>query len=129
MLPEKEQQLLPSSPRVVRNGALYGALAGLIATWSISTAIAASELELQLPMGTFYAVIGTSLGVAGDSQLGAYAGFGLHLMTGTALVAAIGAVAARFAPRSLLSPYRSLAFGLAAGMAVWLALPLNWSKR
>ena len=43
-------------------GAKYGAIAGLIATWSISTAIAASELELGLPIGTFYAVMGISLG-------------------------------------------------------------------
>jgi hypothetical protein len=124
MLPEKEQQLLPSSLRVARNGAMYGALAGLLATWSISTAIAASEVELHLPVGTFYAVMATSLGLAGSggSQLGAYVGFGLHLLTGTVLGAAIGALAASFSPRGLLNPYRSLAFGLAAGMAVWLAL-------
>ena len=43
-------------------GAKYGAIAGLIATWSISTVIAASELELGLPISTFYAVMGISLG-------------------------------------------------------------------
>lgn len=120
MLPQKQQQA-SSSSRMVKGGAKYGALAGLIATWSISTAIAASELELQLPMGTFYAVMGASLG-ASSQQYAAYAGFGLHLLTGTALGAAIGFLAARYTPRSLFNPYRSLAIGLAAGMAVWAAL-------
>ena len=44
--------------RPIIEGAKYGAIAGLIATWSISTAIAASELELGLPISTFYAVWG-----------------------------------------------------------------------
>src|SRR3712207_7562901 len=51
--------------------------AGLIATWSISTAIAASELELGLPISTFYAVMGISLG-SNDFITAAYLGFGLR---------------------------------------------------
>lgn len=75
-------------------GAKYGAIAGLIATWSISTAIAASELELGLPIGTFYAVMGISLGSM-DFVTAAYLGFGLHVVTGTILGAIIGGIAVR----------------------------------
>ena len=70
--------------RPVIEGAKYGAIAGVIATWSISTAIAASELELGLPISTFYAVMGISLG-SNDFVAGAYLGFGLHVLTGTIL--------------------------------------------
>ncbi|MRN62182.1 MAG: hypothetical protein FIO03_09125, partial [Nitrosopumilales archaeon] len=48
---------------VAFKGAKYGAFAGLIATWSISSAIAASELALGLQIGTFYSIIGISLGL------------------------------------------------------------------
>lgn len=101
------------------SGAKYGALAGLIATWSISTAIAASEFELGLSIGTFYAIMGASLGY-GD--LAAYGGFGLHLLTGAALGALLGFAVARLAIKSLLNPYHSLLMGMGAGMIVWLVL-------
>src|SRR5919107_3101453 len=80
--------------RPMLEGAKYGSLAGLIATWSISTAIAASELELGLPISTFYAIIGTSLGSI-DFIASAYLGFGLHVVTGTILGAVIGGIAVR----------------------------------
>jgi hypothetical protein len=70
-------------------GAKYGAIAGLIATWSISTAIAASEVVLGLPISTFYSIMGISLGSI-DFVTAAYIGFGLHLITGTILGATIG---------------------------------------
>ena len=70
-------------------GAKYGAIAGLIATWSISTAIAASELELGLPIGTFYAVMGISLGSI-DFVTAAYLGFGLHVVSGISLELSLG---------------------------------------
>ena len=64
--------------RPLLEGAKYGSIAGLIATWSITTAIAASELELGLPISTFYSVIGISLG-SNDFIASAYLGFGLQL--------------------------------------------------
>lgn len=115
--------MLPQSfsVRVTQSGAKYGAIAGLIATWSISTAIAASELELGLPMGTFYAVMGLSLGYT-DFYQAAYLGFGLHLLTGAILGAVLGSIAARLVVKSLLNPYRSVFMGMGTGMAVWLVL-------
>src|ERR671914_61849 len=111
--------------RPVLQGAKYGSIAGLIATWSISTAIAASELELGLPISTFYAVIGISLGSI-DLITAAYLGFGLHLATGTILGAVIGGLAVRVEMRkniaNIFDPYRSILMGIGTGILVWLIL-------
>lgn len=111
--------------RPVAKGAKYGAIAGLIATWSISTAIAASELELGLPISTFYAIIGLSVG-SNDFISSAYLGFGLHIATGTILGAVIGGVAVRVEMRknitNIFNPYRSIMMGIGTGILVWLIL-------
>lgn len=111
--------------RPIIEGAKYGAIAGLIATWSISTAIAASELELGLPISTFYAVMGISLGSI-DFVTAAYLGFGLHLLTGTILGAICGAIAVRVESQknitNMFSPYKSILMGIVTGIAVWLVL-------
>lgn len=110
-----------SSARVMESGLKFGALAGFVAAWSVSTAIAASELELGLPVGTFYAIMGVSLGHS-DFVAAAYLGFGLHLLTSALLGAAIVITASRFSARLLLSPYKSTLLGMSAGIAVWLVL-------
>ena len=106
-------------------GAKYGSIAGVIATWSISTAIAASELELGLPISTFYAIIGISLG-SNDLIASSYLGFGLHLATGTLLGAIIGAIAVKVEVRknitNLFKPTRSILMGIGTGILVWLIL-------
>ena len=111
--------------RPVAKGAKYGSIAGLIATWSISTAIAASELELGLPISTFYAIIGLSLG-SNDFISSAYLGFGLHVATGTILGAVIGGLAVRVEMRkniaNIFNPYRSILMGIGTGILVWLIL-------
>src|ERR671911_3156131 len=111
--------------RPVREGVKYGSIAGLIATWSISTAIAASELELGLPISTFYAVMGISLG-SNDFVASAYLGFGLHLLTGTILGAIIGGMAVRVESQknitNFFSPYKSILMGIGTGILVWLVL-------
>src|SRR5215210_7268891 len=111
--------------RPILEGAKYGSIAGLIATWSISTAIAASELELGLPISTFYAIIGMSLGSI-DFIASAYLGFGLHLVTGTILGAVIGGMAVRVElrkkMRNIFSPYKSILLGIGTGILVWLIL-------
>ena len=111
--------------RPVVKGAKYGSIAGLIATWSISTAIAASELELGLPISTFYAIIGISLG-SNDFMASAYLGFGSHLATGTILGAVFGGLAVRIEMRknitNIFDPYRSILMGIGTGILVWLIL-------
>jgi hypothetical protein len=111
--------------RPIIEGAKYGAIAGLIATWSISTAIAASELELGLPISTFYAVMGISLGSI-DFITAAYLGFGLHLLTGTIVGAISGGIAVRVESQknitNFFSSYKSILMGIGTGILVWLVL-------
>jgi hypothetical protein len=111
--------------RPVIEGVKYGSIAGLIATWSISTAIAASELELGLPISTFYAIIGISLG-SNDFIASAYLGFGLHIFTGTILGAISGGIAVKVELRknitSIFDPYKSILMGIGTGIVVWLTL-------
>lgn len=111
--------------RPILQGAKYGSIAGVIATWSISTAIAASELELGLQIGTFYAIIGITLG-SNDPITSAYIGFGLHLATGTSLGAIFGALAVKVELRTnitnIFRPTRSILMGIGTGVLVWLVL-------
>jgi hypothetical protein len=105
----------------------YGAIAGLIATWSISTAIAASEFELGLPISTFYSIMGISLG-SNDAIMAPYLGFGMHLATGTILGSVIGVLAVKIesirksSMANILDPYRAILMGIGTGMLVWLVL-------
>jgi len=106
---------------VTFKGAKYGAFAGLIATWSISSAIAAAELVLGLQIGTFYSIIGISLG-SNNVIIAATVGFGLHLLTGTALGALLGAIGIRWKKIRMLNPYKSLLVGIGTGLVIWLVL-------
>jgi hypothetical protein len=121
----KQANLSAVLQRRILEGAKYGSIAGIIATWSISTAIAASELELGLSIGTFYTVIGTSLG-SNDLIASAYLGFGLHLATGTMLGAIIGALAVKIEVKknvtNIFRTSRSILMGIATGGLVWLVL-------
>jgi hypothetical protein len=121
----KQANLSAVLQRRILEGAKYGSIAGIIATWSISTAIAASELELGLPIGTFYTVIGISLG-SNDLIASAYLGFGLHLATGTILGAIIGALAVKIEVKknvtNIFRTSRSILMGIATGGLVWLVL-------
>src|ERR671914_2705227 len=110
-----------SRKRMAMNKAVkYGAIAGSIATWTISTAVAGSELELGLPIGTFYSIIGISLGLDGNTA--SCLGFGLHILTGTILGAAIGAIAIRLIIRSMLNLQKGTLIGIGGGVVVWLIL-------
>src|ERR671923_2280283 len=132
MSPPPPPQTGPPSPppphlarMIMYKGAKYGAIAGLIATWSISTAIAASELELGLPISTFYSIMGIALGSM-DSVVAAYLGFGLHLVSGTILGAIIGGIAVKVESQknitNFFGSYKSILMGIGTGILVWLIL-------
>ena len=104
-----------------RKGIQYGAVAGLIATWSISTVIAASEVELGLPISTFYSIMGMSLG-HDDFGTAGYLGFALHLVTGTALGAVIWLASTKWMKGVIINPYKATLVGIGTGMVVWLVL-------
>ena len=102
-------------------GAVYGAFAGFIATWSISTAIAASEVVLGLQISTFYSIMGISLGLNNVINA-AYMGFGLHLLTGTIIGAVLGAIGIRWKKIRMLNPLQNTLTGMGAGIVIWLVL-------
>ena len=106
---------------VMYTGAKFGAIAGFIATWSISTAIAASELELGQQIGTFYSIMGIALGF-NNAVNSAYLGFGLHIVTGTIVGAVLGAIATKWKISSLLNVYKGTLIGVGTGIAIWLIL-------
>lgn len=101
---------------IALDGAKYGAIAGAIATWSISSILALIEAGMGLPMGSFYSIIGIALGM--DNVLSAsYFGFGLHILTGTIMGALVGSAIVRLVSRSL---FRGILAGMVAGILIWL---------
>ena len=106
---------------VTLKGVKYGAFAGFIATVLIALAIAATGLAFEFQMGTFYSVIGISLGL-NNIVNAAYVGFGLHLLIGTLLGIALGAIGIRWKKIRMLIPYKSSLFGVGAGVVIWLIL-------
>jgi hypothetical protein len=106
---------------VTFKGIKYGAFAGFIATWSISSLIAIIELLVGLKISTFYSIMGISLG-SNNVATAAYAGFGLHLLTGTILGAVLGAIGIRWKKVRMLNPYKSSLVGMGVGIVIWLVL-------
>lgn len=100
-------------------GIKYGAIAGAIATWSISSVIAAAEAGLAFSMGSFYSILGISLGL-NDIATAAYLAFGLHILTGTILGVIVGVIVIRL--KAILNPYKSTLVGMGSGVAIWLVL-------
>ena len=108
--------------RVTYTGILYGAIAGLIASWSISTAIAVVEVIIGWRMSTFYSILGLSSGLTDNFATAAYLGFGLHILTGTILGVVIGFIITRWKESLLLKHYKGILIGMAAGIVIWLVL-------
>lgn len=106
---------------VTFKGVKYGAFAGFIATWSISSVIVVTELLLGLNIGAFYSIMGISLGL-NDITTATSIAFGLHLLVGTIIGAVVGAIGIRWKKIRMLNPYKSLLVGMGAGILVWLVL-------
>jgi hypothetical protein len=100
---------------------LYCSFAGFIAAWAISGMLAIIDIVSQTPVGTFFAVIGISLGFE-DVTSAQFIGFGLHLLTGL-IAGNIYGQFAMFLPK--LSPYNvynGLFTGIIVGIALWAVL-------
>jgi hypothetical protein len=106
---------------VLFKGIKYGAFAGFLATWAISSAVVAAELILGLRISTFYSIIGISLG-SNDMVSAGYIGFGLHLLVGTLIGALLGAIGIRWKKIRMLDPLRSALVGIGAGLVIWLVV-------
>ena len=101
---------------ILLDGAKYGAIAGAIATWSISSILAFVEASMGLPIGAFYSIIGITLGM--DNVVAAsYLGFGLHILIGTLMGALVGAAIVRLVSNS---PFKGILAGMVAGIIIWL---------
>ncbi len=103
---------------ILLDGAIYGAIAGAIATWSISSILALVEASMGLPIGAFYSIIGITLGM--DNVVAAsYFGFGLHILIGTLMGALVGAAIVRLVSNS---PFNGILTGMVAGIIIWLII-------
>jgi hypothetical protein len=100
---------------------LYCSLAGFISAWAISGLLVMVDVISGTPAGTFFAVIGMSLGFS-DPASAQYIGFILHVLTGTAAGNIFGQVSLFW---SKIAPYNSkegLVRGMVVGMALWAVL-------
>lgn len=100
---------------------LYCSLAGFVASWAISGMLALIDYSTATPVGTFFAVIGISLGF-NDIGTAQYVGFALHLLTGMVAGNIFGQVAV-FLPK--MRPYnarRGIVQGMIVGLALWAVL-------
>ncbi len=104
-------------------GLVYGAIAGLIATWSISTAIAIAEVIIGWQISTFYSILGLSSGLTDNFATAAYLGFGLHIVTGVILGAVFGfIIITRWKESIMLKHYKGILIGMVSGIVIWLVL-------
>ena len=100
---------------------IYCTIAGLISVWAISGLLMLVDYISGAPGGTFFAVIGISLGID-DPVTAQYVGFGLHLLTGTVAGNIYGQASIfwrKIAPNSYQHGIRT---GLVVGIALWAIL-------
>ena len=105
-----------------------GTVSGLVAAWAIFGMILAVGAQLGLPPGTFYQVVGVSLGI--DAEWPAiYLGFVMHMITGAIIGIVYMIISDRVRKlRTDSSTLKAFATGVATGIAVWAVLfvPLHF---
>src|SRR5215210_9447883 len=100
---------------------LYCSLAGFISAWAISGLLVIVDVISGTPVGTFFAVIGISLGFS-DPVSAQYVGFLLHVATGMTAGNIFGQISVFW---SRIAPYNSkkgLLRGMIVGTALWIVL-------
>jgi hypothetical protein len=100
---------------------LYCTIAGFISAWAISGLLVIVDVISGTPAGTFFVVIGASLGI-NDPVSAQYIGFALHIMTGMAAGNIFGQISLFW---SNIAPYNSkegIVKGMVVGMALWIVL-------
>jgi hypothetical protein len=105
-----------------------GTVSGLVAAWAIFGMILAVGAQLGLPPGTFYQMVGVSLGI--DAEWPAiYLGFVMHMITGAIIGIVYMIISDRVRKlRTDSSTLKAFATGVATGIAVWAVLfvPLHF---
>src|SRR5918995_6389973 len=105
-----------------------GTVSGLVAAWAIFGMILAVGAQLGLPPGTFYQMVGISLGINAEWPA-IYLGFVLHMITGAIIGIVYMIVSDRVRKlRTDSSTLKAFATGVATGIAVWAVLfvPLHF---
>ena len=104
---------------------VYCSLAGFIAAWAISGLLTIVDFMSQTPPGTFFGVIGTSLGFY-DPTVAQYIGFILHLLTGLTAGNIFGQISLFWKGLSPYSSQHGIIMGMVVGILLWtlLFLPL-----
>ncbi|MFL6323074.1 MAG: hypothetical protein ACJ72Q_21725 [Nitrososphaeraceae archaeon] len=100
---------------------MYCSLAGFVSAWAISGLLVIVDVISGTPAGTFFAVIGVSLGF-NDPVSAQYAGFILHILTGMAAGNVFGQISLFW---SKIAPYNSkegIVKGMVVGIALWTVL-------
>lgn len=100
---------------------LYSTFAGFISAWAISGLLVIVDIVSQTPIGTFFAVIGTSLGFY-DPAVSQYIGFALHIATGTVAGNIFGQVALFWNKLFPSNLKRGITYGIIAGVSLWVVL-------
>lgn len=100
---------------------LYCSLAGLISAWAISGMLVTVDYASGTPVGSFFAVIGFSLGYY-DVGTAEAVGFTLHLLTGMTAGNIFGQFAVFWPAISPFNVSRGVISGMMAGMALWAVL-------
>jgi hypothetical protein len=107
--------------------ARVGAILGLAAAWAIFGLVLAAGAQLGLPPGTFYEMIGTSLGQSAEWPA-IYLGFVLHMITGAVIGIVYMIISDRMRYLRSFSTLKWFATGVATGIVVWaiLFVPLHF---
>jgi hypothetical protein len=114
-----ESLITTATPR--RQFILYCTVAGFISAWAISGLLVIVDIISGTPAGTFFAVIGASLGF-NDPVSAQYVGFTLHILTGMAAGNIFGQISLFW---SKIAPYNSkegIVKGMVVGIALWTVL-------
>lgn len=115
-----------SKPAIV-SSAKSGAILGAGAAWAIFGLVLAAGAQLGLPPGTFYEMIGASLGQSGEWPA-IYLGFVLHMVTGTIIGIVYMVISDRIRYLRSFSTAKWFGTGIATGLVVWAVLfvPLHF---
>lgn len=99
-----------------------GTVCGLVAAWAIFGMILAVGAQLGLPPGTFYQMVGVSLGI-NEEWPAIYTGFVLHMITGAIIGIVYMIVSDRIRQlRTDSSTLKAFATGVTTGIVVWAVL-------
>ncbi|MGA6989237.1 MAG: hypothetical protein WBX81_02380 [Nitrososphaeraceae archaeon] len=114
----QELQKIDYTPKML---IVYCTLAGLISALIISGLLEVIDFASGTPSGTFFAVIGLSLGF-NDPASAQYIGYGLHILTGTVAGNIFGQLALFWRKLIPYSMKRGISLGLLLGISLWAVL-------